>query len=447
MTMTSPRQSLRALPLLLAFATMTQTLVSHDARADWPQFQGPNHNGAIEDVKIYRQWPKDGPKVLWTKKLDIGFGGPAIRDGKVFLMDRDFGKKDILRVLDLESGKELWTYSYDAEGRLPFAGSRATPLVDEETVVIVGGFGDVHGISRKTKKKLWSINFQKDFKAPLPRWGFPQSALGYKGMAIVAPMGPEVGLVAIDKATGKVKWKSEAIGGAAYASPMIHTLLGETGVMLITKLDDGSTGQVSFVNPDNGKLIWKYNGYFNKIAIPHQTKINDNTLFITGGYSNGSVMLRLHKKDGKVEFEELWRFKVDGSQIHPAHLYKGHLYANFNHNDNLRSNRGKDAPGMVCIDLDGNYKWKTKNDPDINRGGIIRLGDLMLALGGEDGKLHLIQPDPSGYKALASHQVFTNLKKRGNNIWAPLAFSDGLLVIRDQNEVKCLQIGPRSGPQ
>ena len=79
------------------------------------------------------------------------------------MLDRDEKVGDTLRVLDLASGKELWTFAYEAPGSFMFAGSRTTPTVDGEHVYTVGPMGDLHAINTKTRKPSWHKNIWKDF--------------------------------------------------------------------------------------------------------------------------------------------------------------------------------------------------------------------------------------------------------------------------------------------
>ena len=145
--------------------------------ADWPWIYGPRRDHTSEQKRLLRTWPQDGPKVLWTVPMAAGFGGPAVSGGNVFVLDRDEKVGDTLRVLDLASGKELWTFAYDAPGSFMFAGSRTTPTVDSGHVYTVGPMGDLHAISIKTRKPVWRANIWKDFGggAELPRWAIVQN--------------------------------------------------------------------------------------------------------------------------------------------------------------------------------------------------------------------------------------------------------------------------------
>ena len=56
--------------------------ISNIYAQDWPQYLGPNRNGVSTQKDILRSWPQQGPEVLWTVNVGIGFGGPVIKDGK-----------------------------------------------------------------------------------------------------------------------------------------------------------------------------------------------------------------------------------------------------------------------------------------------------------------------------------------------------------------------------
>jgi outer membrane protein assembly factor BamB len=413
--------------LLIAFVGMALTVGGF--AGDWPQFQGPNRTG-ISQEKLPNAFPADGPKVLWTKDLGRGFGGAAIEGDRCYLIDRADEKTDVIRCLELKTGKEIWKDSYSHAGRLPFEGSRATPTLGKGHLYIVGGFGHVTCLQKADGKRVWQKGFQKDYKGTPPKWGYSQSALLYKNTVIVAPMTESVGMVALDQKTGEEVWKTKGIKGDAYSSPMLQTILGVEQLTFITK------GQVTGINPDNGKILWVYDGYFNKIPIPFITPIGDGRVFITGGYGAGSVMVKFSKAGGKFKISELFRLDGKGSQIHPAILHDGHLYANFNTNENMK---GKKAvrDGLVCLDLNGKFKWQTHKKPDFDRGPLLLADGKILALDGATGTLRMAEATPNGYKELGSAKV---LDGTGGKAWAPMALSDGLLIVRDQNQMKCLKL-------
>jgi len=98
------------------------------------------------------------------------------------------------------------------------------------------------------------------------------------------------------------------------------------------------------------------------------------------------------------------------------------------------------------MSMDGQVMWKTKRDPDFNKGSMILVDGVILATDGAK-KLYVIEPDPAGFKALASAEVLTappageGISGRfGTMNWAPLALSGGKLLIRDQSRMLCLKV-------
>jgi len=64
-------------------------MVPFASAGDWPQYLGPNRNSTSDQKGILRSWSTNGPEVLWTVSVGKGFGGPVVKDGKVYLLDSD----------------------------------------------------------------------------------------------------------------------------------------------------------------------------------------------------------------------------------------------------------------------------------------------------------------------------------------------------------------------
>ncbi len=391
--------------------------------SDWPQFLGPNRNGVSPETGLLRQWPAGGPKVLWTVDVGRGYGGPAIRDGKVYLLDRVGTEQNKLRCLDLATGKEQWSFAYDAPGQLDHAGSRSTPTVGEKYIFIVGPFGQFHCIDKATHQPVWQKHLVKDYGGKRPTWGVAQSPLLYKkDTVIAAPQSGSVGVVAYEKATGKERWRSEPVGGMYYYSPFVTTVGGVEQIIMQSR--SGVVG----LDPTNGKVLWTY-GFRVKVAgIPVPTPLGQDRFFLTGGYEAGSEIIEVARQGGAFAAKRLHRFDEVGSHIQQPILVDGHIYAVCNTN--------RRANGMVCFGLDGQIKWKTGRDPKLCKGNTLLTGDgVFFQMDGERGELHIVQPSPQGFKSVGKVKLLG-----GKEIWAPMALSDGRLVIRDQRQMKCLDV-------
>lgn len=420
--------ALKIVTILIAF------LGASASAEEWPSVYGPRRDNTSQQKSLLRTWPEAGPKVLWTAAVGAGFGGAAVSGGNVFLLDRDESVGDTLRVLDLDSGKELWSFAYPAPGRFMFPGSRTTPTVDGEHVYTVGPLGDLHAVSTKTRKPVWHKNIWKDFggAAELPRWGIVQHPLIYGDLLIVAPQTSQVGVVALDKRTGAVKWQSAALGGAAgYVTPSVVKVAGEDQLVMITAaMGRGRTahgGSINGLDPKSGKLLWTYSDWQCIIPVSQPVDAGQGRVLIAGAYGAGSVMLKVEKKDGATyTVAEQFKNPDFGSHTQPPILHEGHFYTHYTINER--------SDGFVAMSMDGQVKWKTEKQPPFVRGGSILAEGLILATDGST-KLYLIQPSPEGFKPLASATIL----EAGDN-WAPLALVNGRLLVRGQKELKVLEV-------
>jgi len=411
---------------LLGLGSTFLLLASVAAGADWPQFHGPNRDGSSTETNLARSWPAEGPKVLWTVKVGAGYGGPCVQGGKVYLLDRPDRRQDMLRCFDLQTGAEEWNFAYAAPGRVSHDGSRSTPAVDAKHVITVGCFGHVHGFSKATKKPLWTKHLLKDYEGRrIPRWGVAQSPLLYKDAVILAPQTGSVGVVALARETGKELWRSKPIGAMHYVAPRVIRLGGVDQVVLAN--GDG----VHAVDAANGKVLWNYASFRCRISIPNVTPIGDGRLFMTAGYDAGCAMIKVTKSAEGFSAAELFKHDECNSQTSPAFLFKGHLYAN--------SNSNSDHDGLICMDLAGKVLWKTRRSPNFERGHMLLADGMLYVIDGQKGSLHLIEPSPAGFKELAKVEGLLG----GREIWAPLALSDGKLIVRDQSKMRCLDVGAK----
>ena len=357
---------------LLCILASASLLFSASAE-DWPQYLGANRNSISPQKGILRSWPEKGPEVLWTASVGRGFGGPVVKDGKVYLLDRDDKVGDNLRCCDFSNGKELWSFAYDAPGTVMFPGSRSVPTVDGDEVYSCGHNGDLYCINTKTRKPVWNKNVWKDFGGEkLPMWAITQCPLVCRDLLIVASQAPQAGVVAYEKLTGNLKWKTPPVGLISYASPAIVKVDGKDHVVMIT----GSTnpfqrtssvdelGNVVGIEPLTGAILWKFDKWQCHIPVASAVDAGENRLLIAGGYELGALMLKVEKKaDGSYAAAELFRTKQFGDQTKPPVLYKGHFYAEYGTNER--------RDGMVCMDMDGKILWQTKRSPDFNKGSMI----------------------------------------------------------------------------
>ncbi|MFN3167238.1 MAG: PQQ-binding-like beta-propeller repeat protein [Phycisphaeraceae bacterium] len=433
----------RRLPALLALACFIGAAFSAVA-ADWPQHLGPTQDAVSAETGLLDAWPAGGPPELWRHDVGVGFAGSAVVDGKVFLNDREMGVADVLRVFDLDTGKELWSYRYEAPGRVNFPGSRSTPSVTDTHVFITGGLGHVHAINRKTRKPDWSLNIYDRYPDDNKMFGFGISPVVVDGLLLLSPtaQGDPV-VVAVDPATGRPVWESQATLDTVHThhTPVVRTMLGRRGIACRDR------ERVYFIDIKTGETIWSHKVFDAKpgphVTIPPITMVGEDLksvakVFVTNGYEDGSVLLTV-RADGQGGYDVREAHRIpEGGQVHPAIYDDGLLFLNINENANLR---GRNLQGgLACIDaatLD--VRWRTRNQPNLNRGATLLVDGKLIAFDGDTGELLLIQPDRGGFKLLSRFEALPP-KGRSNNAWSPLVVSDGRLVVRDHRQIVCYDL-------
>jgi len=405
-------------------------------QTNWNQYLGPDRNAMVTGAEILSSWTDKGPKELWSFPLGEGYGGASIFDDEVFVLDRKRGESDILRCIDFTSGKEKWNYSYEASGEIPYPGSRAVPTVDKKYVWSVGPHGHLFCFDKKTRQPLWKHNLLDEFDSELTTWGFSQSPVIHNDLVIVAPHGDKAGIAAFNKITGDLVWKSRPFTGLKFhVSPTLAGFGGTDQVIMTSSYDRGDstkTNEVVAFEANSGDELWKYEGLHSFGTITPSIVIDDKRLFLTdcsydGSYDPVSIMLEITKEGDDFKVKELFLTEQAGSKMHPAVVSENHLYLNHT----------KNPFQMKCLTMDGVVVWEEESAPGFDLGGLILVNGLILNQNGKNGDIHLIEPSPDGYKELGKASFFNSTKSQA---WSPLAYSQGKLVIRDQEKMVCIDL-------
>jgi len=187
---------------------------------NWSGWRGPGRLGQVSRLPL--RLP-DKPAVIWSRPLArSGLGGIAATRSHVVMGDRDDADgKDVFRCFDAATGDVLWELAYDAPGQLDYGNSpRATPLIEDGRVHLLGAMGDLHCVSLATGEIVWRRHLVRDFavsKAAVSAWGYCYSPLVADGRLIVSPGAADAAVVALAPATGAELWRA-AGRGAGYSS-------------------------------------------------------------------------------------------------------------------------------------------------------------------------------------------------------------------------------------
>src|SRR5262245_4515864 len=298
-------------------------ILAAPARAEhWPPWLGPKRDGVWREAGLVEKFPPGGPKEVWRVPVGVGYAGPAVTQGKVFVLDlvpadgaklpesgfakgaRVPGKERVL-CLDEKTGKDLWKYDYPVEYQMSYAaGPRCTPTVDGDRVYTLGAMGDLVCLNVADGKPVWVKDFMKDYESYLPVWGFAAHPLvdGDKVICLVGGSNERL-VVAFDKATGKELWARESCAGDfGYCPPTIYEFGGKRQLII------WHARAVLGLEPDSGKRLWRVD-FDSRAALtaPMPVKVGDDRLFITSFY-HGSMLLKV----GTDKAEVVWKSKAKG---------------------------------------------------------------------------------------------------------------------------------------
>jgi outer membrane protein assembly factor BamB len=402
---------------------------------DWPQFRGPDRSNISKETGLYRTWPAQGPKVLWKTPVCEGYAGAAIKDGLVYVNDYDFEKKEnLIRCISLADGKDVWRWSYPVEIRSNHGITRTVPSIGTKLVFSLDPKCRFHALDAKTGKLVWQKNLVQDYGAKIPGWYAGQNPLLDGDRVIIATGGNAVA-VAFEQATGKEIWRTPNPANElmSHSSLMPATIGGVKQYLYLTMKN------LMGIDVTDGKLLWSIPFSARMVAVPSPVSIGDGRIFVTSGYEAGSAMYQVEKAAAGFTAKKLFAVASNefGSEAHTPILYQDHLFA-----VSSKNKKGR----FTCLGLDGKVVWESpigssaETSKTFDLGGFLMADGMFFALDGKSGVLRLLEASTKEYKELASARILGE-----DDVWGPLALSNGKLIIRDMSQMVCLQVGSGGG--
>ena len=400
--------------------TVSLAAVGLAARADWPQWRGPDRTDVSRETGLLKTWPKDGPTLVWLNKdAGLGYSGPAIVRGKLFTMGVREGVEFLIAV-DAKQGKELWSAKIgDAFKDRRGDGPRGTPAVDSDCVYGLGGQGSLICANVAEGRILWQ-HTMKEFGGRAPGWGYCESVLVDGNNVVCTPGGAKGAIVALDKKTGAVLWQSKDFNdGAQYASLIAANHNGARQYIQLTMQ------HLAGVSAEDGRLLWTAD-WPGRTAVVPTPIFHEGQVYVTAGYGVGSKLVKLGPKN---EANDVYFNKVMKNHHGGVILVEGYLYGY------------SDGVGWVCQDFKtGEEVWAEKNA--LGKGAIAYADGMLYCLAENNGMLMLIEASPKGWKVHGRFKLDPQSTRRSDEgrIWTHPVITDGRLYLRDQELLFCYDV-------
>ena len=419
------------LPLILTFAILVITGLKLQAQ-DWAQWRGANQDGVYKEEGLKLDWTNNKPALSWAfKEAGSGYSAPTVVGATLYCQGAADGS-DFAFALDTETGNLKWKQNL---GELYVQdrgdGPRGSVTVDGDKLYLIRGAGQVHCLSATDGKMIWQKDFVKDFNGKImSQWGYSESPLVDGNLVICTPGSVDGTLIALDKNTGDVVWRTkEWTDESGYSTPIVAEIYGVR--QYIQQASNGVAG----VSAEDGKLLWKidYPPMTRRSAAVIPTPIfTDNMVYVTSGYNAGCMGIKFAKENESIKADTIYTNKNMINQHGGVVLVNDYVYGYH------------DVSGWVCQNFEtGEMVWNNRsNDEGKGKGCVLAVNDRLLCLDERNGTLMVIAASPEGYKDFGSLPIpeRSNIQTMDNKIWTHPVVSNGKLYTRDHDLLFCFDL-------
>ena len=388
---------------------------------DWPQWRGPQRNGISQESGLLKQWPAGGPKLLWQMNdIGDGYSTPAVVGTRIYLMSNRGMENEFVQALSTQDGKPIWTTRVGNVGNPdqnpPYAKARSTPTVDGDFIYVLGSDGDLACLEARSGKIRWQKSIRKEFGGQPGEWAYAESPLVDGDVVVITPGGAQATIVALNKKTGAVIWKSAVPGGdpAGYASAIV--VQGGGRKQYVQFLSKGIVG----VDAKTGQFLWRYKEAA-KGPAQYFTPVAHNEYVYGGALGVGGGLVRLKSERGGVAAEQVYFLRGLPNGIGGAVLVGEYLYGT--------------EPGQQLVAVEfttGKVKWKAESFGWAS----LAYADGLLYVHGVNGDVALVEATPEGYREKGRFTPPAQPKHKQAGQFAEMAFAypviaNGRLYILD----------------
>lgn len=419
---------------------------------DWPQWLGPQRDGVWRESGIIEAFPAGGPKVLWRAKIGGGYTGPAVVNGRVYLMDRQVAEKSSVpgdafargfipgseRVLCLnaQTGAPVWEHRYECTYTMSYStGPRCTPVVSGGKVWTLGAEGHLLCLDAADGKVLWSHDFKTEYEARTPMWGFAGHPLLDGQRLICLCGGPGSVAIAFDKDSGKEIWRALDAREPGYCPPTMIKVGGMQQLIL------WHPQAVNSLDPATGNLLWSY-PWEVRSGLTVATPRLAGDLLVLSSFYNGAKCFKLDAVKPAATLQ--WEGKSIGEKntdtlnsiISTPFIENGHIY-------------GVCSYGQLrCLKLDtGARLWETfaatSGDKPVRWANAFLIKhENHFFLANEQGDLIIANLTPKGYEEISRAKLLkpTTTDPRRAVVWSHPAFANKCVFMRNDEEIVCASL-------
>jgi len=407
--------------LCVSVMPLTNSANPAAANADWPQWRGPNRDGLSKDTGLLKQWPAGGPKLLWQMNdIGDGYSTPSVVGARIYLMSNRGLDNEFVQALSTQDGKPVWTTRVGNVGNPnqnpSYPKARSTPTIDGNFIYALGSDGDLACLETRSGKIRWQKNIRNEFGGQPGEWAYAESPLVDGDVVVVTPGGAQATMVALNKKTGALVWKSAVPGGdpAGYASAIV--VQGGGRKQYVQLLSKGMVG----VDAKTGQFLWRYKDVA-KGPAQYFTPVGRDGYVYCGALGVGGGLVRLKVDQAGVAAEQVYFERGLPNGIGGAVLVGETLYGT------------EVAQSLMAVDFStGKVKWQAKNFG----WSSLAYADGLLYVHAVNGEVALVEATPEAFREKGRFTPPAPPKHSQSGPFAEMSFAypiiaGGRLYIRD----------------
>lgn len=388
----------------------------------WPQWRGPNRDNISTDTGLLKEWPKERPPLLWkAEELGDGFPSVAVADGGVYLVGYQDESEHVI-AMEEATGRKLWETEIKTglvSGYRMSVMNQRTPTVDDDRLCVVARNGRLICLNTANGKLRWQCDFVEEFAGTRGFFGYGTFPLIDSERLICTPGGDKSPVVALDKMTGKMIWKSviPQVRRPGHSAIVVAEVGG-----VRQYIQNFSEGTVA-VAADDGRFLWHYGRVASGASNSKTPVVLGDRVLCTNGWGTGIGLLQLAAEGRSVQAKELYFHRLlmepwhDNSVVVDDHLF----FCQQN--------------SLTCFDIrTGKTVWRTRHE----NGGRPRMtcSDGHLYLHGNDGTASLVEANTKQY-------VEKSVVRAVNGVHTSFTFpvvTGGRLYLRHWGKLYCYDV-------
>ncbi len=421
----------------------TLALFDENVPGEWPRFRGANFDNIVRDTfEMAESWDTAGPPIIWKATLGEGYAGPAVKNGRVYILDYNERRKaDMLRCFSLKTGTELWRRWYNVDLKRNHGYSRTVPAVTEKYLVTVGPRSHVMCVDPLTGDLKWTIDMEKEFGVPgsekgkiTPDFYSGQCPLIDNDIAVLSPGGKAL-MIGVRCSDGEIIWKTPNPDSLRMSHGSIMPMVIHGRKMYVYNAVGGVAG-VAADGDDRGKLLWTTREWSPATTAASPLYLGNNEIAVFGSYGAGGAKLRIdfNGSDFKAILVESHKAMEGISSDQQTPIITGDFVWSV-----MPENAGPLKKQLVCYNRSDlkNPVWSSGKDRRFGRGlGPFIIKDNKMLLLDDDANLYYFRLEGSQASLISMHRVINGIEA-----WGPMALAGKYLIMRDARNLVCLFIG------